>query len=168
MTIRGEQKIKVNFPISQYFQQLFCPDTYVKFINPFSFWRRYRINHLDNCWAINIVQYLERCRKVKWQPARPQQDNEEPIKNFTATGTYRSVPWEKTHQNTILIALIAQPIVELKYRGVTYRTSGIVAVNANKVEIKPSLVTLDSSEKLSPSSNNSNNSETSSNLARPK
>ncbi len=164
MTIRGAQKIKVNFPINQYLQQLFCSDTYVKFINPFSFWRRYRINHLDNCWAINIVEYLERCRKIEWQPVRQHQDNE-PIKNFIATGRYRSVPWEKTQQNTILIA---QPILELKYRGVTYRTSGIVAVNANKVEIKPSLVTLDSSEKLFPSSNNSNNSETSSNLSQPK
>ncbi len=70
MTIREKQKIKVNFPIAQYFQQLFCPSLYVKFINPFSFWRRYnRINHLEACRAINIVQHLERCRQIEWQPA---------------------------------------------------------------------------------------------------
>ncbi len=162
MTIREEKKIKVNFPISQYFQQLFDPDLYVKFINPFNFWRRYRINHLENCWAINIVQYLERCRQIEWQPGRSRSDllrsprsasaslrsqrDTEPIKNFTEIGTYRSVPWEKTPKNTIFIS---QPSMKLKYRGVTYRTSNIVAVNTNKIEIKPGLVTLDCSEKIS-------------------
>ena len=173
MTIREEQKIKVNFPISQYFQQLFSPDLYVKFINPLSFWRRYRINHLETCWAIDIVQHLERCRQIEWQPARSRsaslrgasllrsprsasaslrsQRDTEPIKNFTEIGTYRGVPWEKTPQNTILIS---QPSMKLKYRGVTYRTSNIVAVNTNKIEIKPGLGTLDCSKKISTSNIN--------------
>ena len=44
--------------------------------------------------------------------------------------------------------------MKLKYRGVTYRTSNIVAVNTNKIEIKPGLVTLDCSEKISTSNIN--------------
>ncbi len=173
MTIREEQKIKVKFPISQYLQQLFCPDTYVKFINPFNFRRRYRINHLETCWEIDIVQHLERCRQIEWQPAQQRtaslrgasllrsprsaeaklrsQLHTKPIKNLTEIATYGGLPWEKTPQNTILIS---QPSMKLKYRGVTYRTSNIVAVNTNKIEIKPSVVTLDCSEKISTSHTN--------------
>ena len=150
MTIREEQKIKVNFPINQYLQQLFAPNLYVKFINPFNFWRRYRIDHLEKCWAIDMVQYLERCRQIEWQLGRLPQDIE-PIKNFIEIRTYGCVPWEKTPRNTILIS---QPSMKLKYRGVTYRTSNIVAVNTNKIEIKPSVVTLDCSEKISTSHTN--------------
>ena len=163
MKTKEEQKIKIRFPLGLYFQQLFDPDTYVKFINPFRFWLRYRINHLETCWKLNTVQYLERCRQIESQLEQPQQNNEA-IKNFIQTGTYRGVPWEKTLQNTILIS---QPSFELKYRGVTYRTHGIVAINANKVEPKPSQVTLDSSEKLS-TPNNSHNSDTSSNISQTK
>ncbi|GAB4532785.1 MAG: hypothetical protein Tsb0014_17580 [Pleurocapsa sp.] len=150
MTIKEEQKIKVNFPISQYFQQLFSPDLYVKFINPFRFWRRYRINHLENCWAIDTVQYLECCRQIEWQPTIAQQDNE-PIEKITEIAIYRGVLWENTPQNTILIS---QPSMKLKYRGVSYCTSNIVAINTNKIEIKPGSVTLDCSEKLSTSNIN--------------
>ena len=168
MKTKEEQKIKISFPLGLYLQQLFCPDIYVKFINPFKFWRRYRINHLEACWEINTVRYLERCRKIEWQPARQQQNNK-PIKNFTEIDTYRCF-WENTPHNLILIS---QPSMKLKYRGVTYLTNRIVAVNASKVETQPSQVTLDGSEidgseKISTDSNNSNNSETSSNISQPK
>ena len=56
MTIQEKQQFTVNFPVLKYFQQLFASDSYVKFINPFRFWRRYRINHLEACWSINLVQ----------------------------------------------------------------------------------------------------------------
>ncbi len=163
MKAKEEQKIKISFPISQYFQQLFGPDFYVKFINPFSFWRRYRIDHLESCWEIDIVRYLERCYQIE-EPATKSQPDNRP-KNFTETGKYRGLPWEKTPQNMILIS---QPSFELKYRGVTYRTSSIVAIDADKIEIKPDLLILDSSKKLATSSNNSNISQTSSNISQPK
>lgn len=163
MKAKAEQKIKISFLISQYFQQLFDSDPHVKFINPFSFWRRYRINHLESCWEIDIVRYLERCRQIEGQATKPQPDDQ--LQNFTETGKYRGLPWEKTPQNTILIS---QPSFELKYRGVTYHTSSIVAIDTNKIEIKPDFLTLDSSKKLATSSNNRNISQTSSNISQPK
>ena len=68
MKIREEQKSRVNFPLRQYLQQLWGSERQVRCINPFSFWRRARINHLEACWAINIVQQLERCYQIEWQP----------------------------------------------------------------------------------------------------
>ena len=110
MTARERQKLKVNFPLKQYLQQLFVADTDLKFINPFSFWRRYRINHLETCWAINPVQHLERCYQIEWKPLPSQAE----------TVMNSSLPWEKTIQNTLLIS---QSSFELKYHGVTYRTT---------------------------------------------
>ena len=144
MKTQEKQKIKINFPLSQYFQQLFASDIYVKFINPFSFWHRYRINHLEACWEINIVQDLERCHQIEWQPVGSYQDDKL-SKNLSKTGKYRGVSWQKTPRNTIFIS---QPSFELKYRGVTYRTSGIAAVNLGKVATKSRQVALDDSEKL--------------------
>lgn len=69
-----KRTIKIKFPWSLYFQQLFSADIYVKFINPLSFWRKYRIEHLENCRAINIVQSLECCLQMEWQP--PQLDRQ--------------------------------------------------------------------------------------------
>lgn len=135
MTIKEEHQIKVNFPLSKYLQQLFSSDVYVRFINPFSFWRRYRIERLETCWEIDTVKNLERCRQVKWQPGRSRH-HQTSIK--TEIGSYRGVPWEKTPQNTILIS---QSSMKLKYRGVTYLSSNIVAINANKVKTKPDLNT---------------------------
>ncbi len=72
MTIKEKQQFKVNFPILKYFQQLFASDSYVKFINPVRFWRRYRINHLEACWSINLVQYLESCYQLEYSPIQHQ------------------------------------------------------------------------------------------------
>ena len=110
MTTREGQKLKVNFPLKQYLQQLFASDTDLKFLNPFSFWRRYRINHLETCWAINPVQHLERCYQIEWKPLSLKAET---VMDF-------SFPGEKTIQNTLIIS---QPSFELKYHGVTYRTN---------------------------------------------
>lgn len=76
MTIREKQQLKVNFPLIQYFQQLFASESSVRFINPFQFWRRYRINHLEACWSLNLVQYLERCHQLEYSPVPPQVDSD--------------------------------------------------------------------------------------------
>ena len=136
MKTRVGQKIKIRFPLNLYFQQLVGHDTDVKRINPFSFWRKYRMNYLETCWAINVVQYLECCLQIECQPVHFQQDNKFCTKS-SQTITYRGVCWQKTFENKILVA---QPSFELKYRGVTYRTRGIVAINANQAAIKSGLV----------------------------
>jgi hypothetical protein len=114
--------IKLNFPFGLYFQQLFCSDIYVKFVNPFSFWRKYRIAHLETCWELNVVRYLEGCYQLEWQPATPQ---------FPPTDTYQNV------------ILISQPRLELKYRGVTYSISGLSAIKISQVKTHPSQMILD-------------------------
>lgn len=157
-----QHNIKLNFPFRLYWQQLFCPDTYVKFINPFSFWRRYQMNHLDACWEINLVHYLERCHKIEWQPT-PLKKNPEPIKNYSKIQASQGLPWEKTPQNTIFVS---QPSITLKYRGVTYFTSSVIVLNTHKIETTPTLVTLYNTTKSSPS-DKSNNSKTSTDISQP-
>ena len=129
MILRDKHKIRVNFPLRQYFQQLFEAKGYVKFINPVSFWRRYRINHLEACWAINIVQQLEQCYQREWQPGRARAhrgngagQDFELRKNSTEIVTEGGLPWKKTAQNAILMP---QPRMKLKYRGVIYQTSNL-------------------------------------------
>ncbi len=149
-----EQKIKLRFPLHLYFQQLFTPNLYVKFINPFGFWRRYRINHLENCWEFNTVRYLENCHKIDWQPTHSR-DNQSPS-NLTAIGIYRGLLWEKNSKNTLLIV---QPTIKLKYRGVTYRTNQIVGIEMEQIETKSQRITSNSSDQIITDFNNNYNSQ---------
>lgn len=76
MKAKKERKTKISFPLGLYFQQLIYPNTYVRTIDPFTFWHRYKIKHLETCWEINLVSYLERCRKLEWQPSLQQQERD--------------------------------------------------------------------------------------------
>ena len=143
MQIKEAKKSKIRFPVGLYFQQLVSSDTYAKFVNPFSFWHKYKINHLETSWEFDIVQHLEYCHQTEWQQS---------IENLLQTGTYRGIPWEKKPQDPILIT---QPSIELKYRGVTYRSFGIVAIDADKVKTKPGLVTSNNSTEITPESDSS-------------
>ncbi len=150
MNSQEKRTIKIKFPWGLYFQQLFSTDIYVKFINPFDFWRRYRIDHLENCRAINIVQRLEYCLQIEWQPT---QSDKKLLKNLSKINSYQGLIWEKKPQNTILIT---QPSFKLQYRGVTYFTGSIVGINANQLAINRSSIIQIRSEKLanSPSEEN--------------
>ncbi len=117
-----KKTIKIKFPWCLYFQQLFSADVYVKFINPLSFWRRYQIDHLENCRAINIVQRLECCLQIEWQPT---QLNKPPLANRSKSRSYQGVIWEKKAQNMILMT---QPSLKLQYRGVTYFTDNMISI----------------------------------------
>ena len=145
-----KRTIKIKFPWGLYFQQLFSTDIYVKFINPFDFWRRYRIDHLENCRAINIVQRLEYCLQIEWQPT---QSDKKLLKNLSKINSYQGLIWEKKPQNTILMT---QPSLKLQYRGVTYFTGSMVGINANQLAINRSSIIEIRSEKLanSPSEEN--------------
>lgn len=154
------QKTKISFPFRLYFQQLFATDIYVKFINPLSFWRRYRINHLETCREIDTVRYLEGCNQLERQSKKLL--NHKSTKSISKISTERNISWENiAAQNKILIS---QPSFELKYRGVTYRSNRIVVVNANQIDLQSELLASISTKQL-PLSNNNNSSETSNNIS---
>ena len=150
MNSQEKSTIKIKFPWGLYFQQLFSADIYVKFINPFDFWRRYRIDHLESCRAINIVERLEYCLQIKYQPT---QSDKKLLKNSSKISLYQGLIWEKKPQNIIMMI---QPSFELQYRGVTYFTGSMVGINANKLAINQSSIIPIRSEKLanSPSEQN--------------
>lgn len=101
---------QIKFPFLLYFKQLFAANIYVKFINPFSFWRRYKINHLETCLEFDTIRHLETCQHLKLQSKK--------LHNIDSIKLTKP----KIDKNNILPnkILIAQPIVKLKYRGVTY------------------------------------------------
>lgn len=70
MNIGEKGAIKIGFPFGLYLKQLFSADTYVRYINPFNFWRRYRIDHLETCRELSTVKHLESCHKLDCQVAR--------------------------------------------------------------------------------------------------
>jgi hypothetical protein len=139
MKTQAVHPIKLRFPLYLYFQQLFTPDLYVKFINPFSFWRRYRINHLETCWEFNLVRHLENCRKIDLQPKNFQQPTA--TDKITVTSIFRGLPWEKNPKNTILIT---QPTIQLKYRGVIYHIDLILGIDIDRIKTKGDRITDDS------------------------
>jgi hypothetical protein len=134
MNTRETRPVKISFPFRLYFEQLFSHDTYVRFINPFSFWRQYRIKHLESCRELNTVQYLESCHQLEWQSWKLPHSgiNENSLKISTL-----STSFEQKTSNTIFVL---QPTIELKYRGVTYRTRKIVSVNISSVQVEPGLL----------------------------
>ena len=138
MKIQKDREIpkrKISFPFLLYFKQLFAANIYVKFINPFDFWRRYRINHLEKCREINTIQDLENCYKVELQ-SKKLQNNE----FFFPKNVYEI----DLSKNKILVS---QASVKLKYRGVAYYTSRIVVFNVNQVVGKSDLSSFGSSER---------------------
>ena len=147
---------KISFPFSLYSKQLFSTDPYVKFINPFSFWRRYRINHLETCRELDTVQYLESCRKLDSQVAK-----------LTKIGLYRDYTdtsenslFKQAESNTIYIS---QPRIKLKYRGITYYTKDTLNTDINVTKIDLGVVTsnslrcLDNSDNVSTSKKSDSN-----------
>lgn len=134
MTTINKRATKISFPFGLYFKQLFATDTYVKFINPFNFWRKYKINHLETCREFNLVKYLERCYRREWRS--PKLSNFKINKNSTAISTYNHFLFKPAPNTT----LIFQPSTKLKYRGVTYYTKETLIVNINNVQLDPGLV----------------------------
>ena len=100
-----------------YFKQLFYRNIYVRYINPFSFWRRYRINHLETCCQQDRVQYLERCYQL-WRSPKPA--------DYRKKVSCRAKSFDQSSLNTILII---RPLTKLKYRSVTYQTRRFIVAS---------------------------------------
>ncbi|MDJ0651016.1 MAG: hypothetical protein QNJ60_20170 [Xenococcaceae cyanobacterium MO_188.B19] len=132
---RVTQNPKVNFPFLLYFKQLFAANAniYVKLINPFSFWRRYRIEHLEKCRDFDIIQHLENCYQLELVSKK--------FPNCQSV-TKQNIFEPELSQNKILIS---QPNLQLKYRGVAYHTNRIVAVDANQIILNSDLSLLGNS-----------------------
>jgi hypothetical protein len=148
----GEKRAtKIAFPFSIYLKQLFSVDTYVRYINPFSFWRRYKIKHLETCRDLNIVQHLERCHQLNCHPEK-----------------LSKILLDREHKNTSTNSLIQQaesnliyvflPRIKLKYRGVSYYTKNILSMNIKLVKLESTIVKKNSLRHTE-NSNNINTSE---------
>ncbi len=119
------QKPKVNFPVLLYFQQLFAANIHVKFLNPFSFWRKYKVEYLEKCWNFDMIRHFKNCHQLELTSKK-----------------FRNIKYV-TKQNKFLIS---QPDLQLKYRGVVYQTNRIVAVDGNQVIFKSDSFAFGSSE----------------------
>jgi HSP20 family protein len=134
MDAKEARPIKVKFPFNLYFKQLFAQDTYVRFINPFGFWRRYRINHLETCCELNTVQYLESCYNQKWRSSKSIGDrNNQNLKDISPCG---QVPAQQISLHKIIVVI---PRVELKYRSVNFCKQETPSININNVELVPGI-----------------------------
>lgn len=138
MAIKKKHPTKISFPFGLYFKQLFSTDTYVRLINPFSFWHKYRNNYLETCCQLDTVEYLERCHQIEWRRAKllPHQETKNTQSNLSCF-------LEQIEPNTIFIV---QPSIKLKYRGVTYQTKEILGININHVKIDSNLANVNSDE----------------------
>ncbi|MGF1590233.1 MAG: hypothetical protein ACFCU7_13500 [Pleurocapsa sp.] len=141
MTIKEKRSVNISFPFGLYFQQLFSTDTYVRLINPFSFWHQYKINHLESCCELDTVAYLERCHQIEWRRAKlfaPEKAN-----RLTQTSAFNCFPLRQIEPKTIFIV---QPSRKLKYRGVIYHTQEILGMNINYAQVDPSFREINSLE----------------------
>ena len=137
MNREEKRSTKISFPLALYFQQLFAADSYVRYINPFSFWRKYKINHLETCRELDTVKYLEHCYCLKSRSPRLSSIN----KNTEYIDNLVYIPYRKTDSNTIYIS---QPIIILKYRGVSYFAKDIYNIQIHCVRIDPQTIKLNS------------------------
>lgn len=142
MNTEEKRLIKINFPLALYFKQLFAADTYVRYINPFSFWRKYKINHLETCCELDTIKYLERCYRLQERSPRLSNIN----KNAEYINNLVCAPYKQTDLNTIYIS---RPIVLLKYCGVTYLIQDIYNISISCAKIDPLAIELNSWEQPS-------------------
>jgi hypothetical protein len=134
MDAKEARQIKINFPFNLYFKQLFAPDTYVRFINPFSFWRRHRINHLETCCELNTVQYLEKCYHLERRFSKSiGERNNQSLKEIPS---YGQVPTQQISLHKIIVVI---PRVELKYRSVDFCKQETLNININDAEFVPDI-----------------------------
>ena len=134
---REKRAIKVGFPFGLYFKQLFSGDPYVRYINPFSFWRRYKIDRLEASYALNTVRHLENCLLLDCQAAI--QTNIGLNLDYTSAAIYSLFP--QARSNAIHIS---QPRIELKYRGVSYFIEDISNIDVHLVKINSRIVSSNS------------------------
>lgn len=133
MNTKEKRAIRIGFPFGLYLRQLFSPDTYVRYINPFSFWHRYKIDCLKACYEIDTVEYLENCHRLNYQAVKHTSIGS----NIDNANVSMDSLLRQTQSNTIYTS---QPLIKLKYRGVSYYTKDISDVDIHFIGIDPSIV----------------------------
>ena len=128
MKVREEGTTTTKFPVRKYFRQIFSNSSYVTIINPFKFWRKYRVEHLENCYEYNLTLLLERCQKKECLSSKPDWENDS-----VWWKKCRTLPFEQQNRNAIVIS---QPNYELKYRGVSYCANSIYISNQTGIDLK--------------------------------
>ncbi|WP_156518842.1 hypothetical protein [Phormidesmis priestleyi] len=61
---------RLSSPLHQFWTQPIFSAAKVT-LNPFEFWNRYRIQHLEACWSYDSVPLLERCWVQEWGLKKP-------------------------------------------------------------------------------------------------
>ena len=133
MNTEEKRAVKIGFPFGLYFKQLFSADTYVRYVNPFSFWHRYKIDHLKACHELNTVKHLENCRQLDCQAIKHTNIGSDIDYTYASMDSLA----RQARSNTIYIS---QPRIELKYRGVSYFIRDISNIDVDVVEIDPRVV----------------------------
>lgn len=120
--------IKFSFPWRLYFRQLFAAHTYVRFIDPFNFWRRYRIKHLEQCSELNPIEHLECCYQKKCPPRK--------TRNCKTQSNHRAYSEKLNSPEPIYKQIfIVQSSENFKYRGVEYQKPKIVGIYFDRIAI---------------------------------
>ena len=128
------QKTKIIFPLRAYLKQLLATNIYVKFLNPWRFWRKCRIEHLETCLKFDEISYLEDCYQLDFLSNRFGES--QTLKSDRKTTAKQNGSNQNLSSNIILIS---QPSFELKYRGITYHKHKIVAVTLDSTKIELNL-----------------------------
>lgn len=124
---------KFSFPWGLYFRQLFAANTYVRAINPFNFWRRYRLEHLENCSELDLIGHLERC----YQKEYPQTKQ----KNYKTKAKHKIETDKLNSAESILCKrlFVVQSCENLKYRGIEYCKPKIVGIYFDRITLDSNL-----------------------------
>lgn len=154
MKVREEGKTAIKFPVGKYFRQIFSNSAYVTIINPFKFWRKYRVERLESCYEYSLTLLLERCQKKECLPSKFDRENDS-----VWWEKCRTLPFEQQNRNAIIIS---QPNYELKYRGVGYCANSIYISNQTGIDLKDNYqsstqpkISLESSGRDRPQTSNS-------------
>lgn len=126
--------IKFSFPWNLYFRQLFAADVYVRFINPFNFWRRSKIKHLENCSEIDLVEHLKRCYQKKSPQTKSDRQIDLDCKNYS-----NNIQKPRLFKTLFIV----QSSENLKYRGIEYQKPTIVGIYFARIIFNSSAVELD-------------------------
>lgn len=121
--------IKISFPWILYFKQLFAVNTYVRFINPFNFWHRHKIKHLEKCSELDLIEHLERCYQKKCPQAKTRNCKVETKQKIylAKLNSPEPIPCRQL--------FVVWSRENLKYRGIEYSKPKIIGIYFDRIAL---------------------------------